>query len=161
MRCRIKGLNPSRKCLPLITTRARHPGRVPRRFTWTPDLTTPTIPALFPRAKANGALAPIWQVRCCVYTQTKKKNLLITSGISSYLENRSDSRGEGVRGSNPALSRRGSNSSLHGGKRNKKKERNGSFVFIVCRIVNALHVIILTTKIFMFFFSFSSVIICN
>ena len=61
----------------------------------------------------------------CVQPKQKKKkktNLLITSGISSYLENRSDSRGEGVRGSNPALSRRGSNSSLHGGKRNKKKK---------------------------------------
>ena len=32
------------------------------------------------------------------------------------VENRNDSRGDGVRGSNPTLSRRGSNSSLHGGK---------------------------------------------
>ena len=35
-------------------------GRVPRRFTWTPDLTTLSIPALFPPSKANGALATIW-----------------------------------------------------------------------------------------------------
>lgn len=36
--------------------------------------------------------------------------------IGLFTENRNDSRGDGVRGSNPTLSRRGSNSSLHGGK---------------------------------------------
>lgn len=35
--------------------------------------------------------------------------------VINFVENRNDSRGDGVRGSNPTLSRRGSNSSLHGG----------------------------------------------